>query len=423
MPRPSSLSRRRFGQLGLSGLVGAALGMRGARAEGAATRRFLFLFARGGWDFSYTFAHLADNPNIDTDPDAIQDEAHGIPYVWGEARESVDTFFQTWGDQACVINGLEVPSITHERCIRLAFTGTTSPDADDFASVLAARSSDALLLPHTVLSGPTFNSQFGSQVVRVGENGQLPALIDGSILESSDLPVALPDPEATEKIDAFLREQSAARAALGRRGQAGTIDQRFAEVFEQGSQLGSSLEGLELSSADPSTQAQTALDLFAAGHARCALVEHLGEWEQSWDTHASNQSQGAHFRVYFEVLNEIMAGLAERTGPGGGPLSEEVTVVCFSEMGRFPRFNGQRGKDHWTFTSAMLVGAGVQGGTVVGAFEEDLTGAPVDLASGDLSDTGEVMTAAHLGATLLTMGDVDPSEFFQASPVTGALAD
>lgn len=411
------LSRRDLARLGLAGLVGTGLGLRGARAEGAGTRRFLFLFAKGGWDFSYTYAPLGSNPNIDTHDENIEDEANGIPFVWSEQRPSVQEFFEVWGHQACVINGLEVPSITHDRCIRLIFTGGTTVDADDFASTLAARSDDGLLLPYTVLSGPTFNSRFGSAVVRVGENGQLPALIDGSILDQSDVPVVAPDRASSALVEAFLQEQAEARLSLGRGGQLGRIDARFAETLSQASSLQDRVSDLDLSSEDPTSQCLTALDLFEAGHSRCALVQHLGQWDQSWDTHASNAGQSAHFRLYFETLNAVLESLAERTAVGGGPLADEVTVVCISEMGRFPKLNSQAGKDHWTFTSAMLVGAGVRGGQVVGRFEDDLTGAPVDLSSGEVAESGEIMTSAHLGATLLAMGDVDPAEFLDEPPV------
>ena len=64
MPSRPLLTRRHFGQLGLAGLVGMGLHGRSARAGTSGSRRYLFLFARGGWDFSYTFAHLADNESF-----------------------------------------------------------------------------------------------------------------------------------------------------------------------------------------------------------------------------------------------------------------------------------------------------------------------------------------------------------------------
>jgi uncharacterized protein (DUF1501 family) len=47
-------------------------------------------------------------------------------------------------------------------------------------------------------------------------------------------------------------------------------------------------------------------------------------------------------------------------GHAGGLLSDEVVVVLISEMGRFPQRNTGGGNDHWTYTSAMLVGPGVR---------------------------------------------------------------
>jgi hypothetical protein len=97
-------------------------------------------------------------------------------------------------------------------------------------------------------------------------------------------------------------------------------------------------------------------------------------------------------------------------------------VVVLSEMGRHPQENLQAGKDHWTFTSAMLVGPGVAGGRVYGGFDDYAMGRPVDLASGQPHDGGEALTGAHLGATLLALGDVDPAPHTDgAGPVLGML--
>ena len=118
-----------------------------------------------------------------------------------------------------------------------------------------------------------------------------------------------------------------------------------------------------------------------------------------------------------------MGELAERPGSGGGALLDEVTVVVFSEMGRHPKLNTMNGRDHWTFTSAMLVGAGVRGGQVVGGFDEYAMGVPTDLASGAPSDAGETLLSSHFGATVLAAGGVDPAEYISdGAPVTAVLA-
>ena len=91
-------------------------------------------------------------------------------------------------------------------------------------------------------------------------------------------------------------------------------------------------------------------------------------------------------------------------------------------MGRHPQFNTWGGKDHWTFTSAMLIGAGVAGGQVVGALDGDALGQKVALASGEPSDSGVILSAEHLGATLLALGDLDPSDhIIDAAPIEAVL--
>jgi uncharacterized protein (DUF1501 family) len=96
-----------------------------------------------------------------------------------------------------------------------------------------------------------------------------------------------------------------------------------------------------------------------------------------------------------------------------------VVTVVISEMGRAPTINASGGKDHWTFTSAMLVGPQIAGGRVFGAYDEAYVGRPIDLASGEPTDNGTLLSTENLGATLLAMADVDPGEFAPVPAVYG----
>ena len=117
-----------------------------------------------------------------------------------------------------------------------------------------------------------------------------------------------------------------------------------------------------------------------------------------------------------------MASLDATLSPSGRPLSEEVTVVLFSEMGRDPRINGQMGKHHWTHTSAVLVGAGVSGGQVIGEFDQDVTSSPIDLISGGVDAAGTDLGPGNIGATLLALGDVDPGVYLgESEPILAAI--
>jgi hypothetical protein len=66
--------------------------------------------------------------------------------------------------------------------------------------------------------------------------------------------------------------------------------------------------------------------------------------------------------------------LADAPGETGGSLLDETLVLSLSEMGRAPVINGSGGKDHWPYTSALLVGGGLSGGRVLGGTDESQVG-------------------------------------------------
>ena len=199
------MNRRQFGTLSLASLAALAGPRKLWASPGLEERKFLVIYANGGWDYAYVFAPLFDNQWASVDEDSVQSEANGVTFVDAETRPSVRSFFENYGDQACIINGIEVRSITHQRCRRLAFTGSSSATSDDFASILAAHSQANLLLPHTVISGPAYTSRYTSQVVRVGQSQQLPVLLRGEHMEYSDKPIEGVDSSLENAVDSFVR--------------------------------------------------------------------------------------------------------------------------------------------------------------------------------------------------------------------------
>ena len=147
------------------------------------------------------------------------------------------------------------------------------------------------------------------------------------------------------------------------------------------------------------------------------MIRYKGWCAEGWDTHQGIELQSLNFADLFTYLDGILSDLAAREG-----LADRVTIVVFSEMGRAPQLNTWGGKDHWTFTSAMLIGAGIAGGQVIGRLDDDGIGLPVDLDSGEPSGSGAALSPDHLGATLLALADRDPGDVVGASdPITAAL--
>ena len=86
-----------------------------------------------------------------------------------------------------------------------------------------------------------------------------------------------------------------------------------------------------------------------------------------WDTHTNNFT-GLKSRVppVDQALPQLIMDLQDR-----GML--ETTLVCwFTDFGRTPKINSASGRDHWASTGfAVMAGAGVPGGLVLGATDAE----------------------------------------------------
>ncbi|MEO0605355.1 MAG: DUF1501 domain-containing protein, partial [Myxococcota bacterium] len=115
-------------------------------------------------------------------------------------------------------------------------------------------------------------------------------------------------------------------------------------------------------------QIPVAVEALEIGLSRCVTLSAGTDW----DSHDNNDpTQSANFERTFSGLARLLETL--RATPGttpGATLMEETVVVVMSEMGRTPRLNGFAGKDHWPYTSWMLVGDGITGDRVVGAYDD-----------------------------------------------------
>jgi uncharacterized protein (DUF1501 family) len=435
MTRPSPLSRpmsrRSLLQLSALGLAGGGLFLPSRVASaGGPERRFLFVLAKGGWDTTFVYTPSQHNPLINCEPDADVAEEGGVVFVDHASRPAVRTFFERWAPSTAVLNGIEVRSVTHDRCQRILMTGSSAAGHDDWAATIAARSTQDPLLPHLVVYGPAYTARYTDRVVRVGSNGQLRDLLDGTALTQSGVPTLATAADLDALVDARVRGRTAAWAAGAGRGHGTSVGNGYVRALDTLAQMGDIAGRVSLAPEDAgcardlAADAAAAFDCFSLGLSRCALIEDDGWCSTGWDTHSGNDMQATHYELLFGYLSRIMDDLATRSSVTGGALADEVTVVVMSEMGRHPQLNTTGGKDHWTYTSAMLLGAGVRGGQVIGEMNADFQGRPIDLDTGEPSEAGTGLVPSHLGATLLAMADIDPDEVIVdgAQPIHAVIA-
>jgi uncharacterized protein (DUF1501 family) len=395
-----------------------------SRAVAANQRKLVFVFAPGGWDVTRVLAPEFGNPNVSMEAQAELATKGGIRYTSHPGRPSVDLFFDNHHSRSVIFNGMMVRSIAHEICTMIAMTGTSSGVAPDWPAIVAAQDRLAYTLPHLVISGPSFPGDRGVAVARTGVAGQLEALVSGEVEDWSAVPVQHPDRIQESLIDRYLQRRAGARAASFRSG----TEQQLVESFRDSMDKVTALKGLrytmDFSASDLiEDQARVAVDALAGGVSRCVTISYAGSQGQGWDTHAQNDdSQSPLWEELFAGLLRLMVLLQETPGTQSASLADETLVVVLSEMGRTPLLNGLLGKDHWPYTSALLVGPNLTGDRVIGGFDPAFYGLPVDPGSGDTTDSGVVFSAEALGATLLSYAGVDPDEYVSGvQPISGVL--
>lgn len=418
------MTTRRELLFGTSALV-AAMGIPlPARAQQAGELKFIFVFNPGGWDPTRVFATAFDNPNVAMEADAEPATAGNIGYVEHAARPAVGSFVQAYHERMVVLNGLMVRSIAHEICTMIALTGTSDGTSPDWPAILGSRQRDTYTLPHLVLDGPSFPGDLGVAVARTGTNGQLAGLLSGRALDLSVQAVQPPNRPAESLVDRYLQRRAAARAEYGR----GTVDATLTAAYRDSLDKTVALKDLQYAidltgGAGLDDQVRVAVEALSLGVSRCVTIAHSGG-QLGWDTHTNNDAdQSPLWEGLFQGLGQLMALLDSTPGTSTATLAEETVVVVLSEMGRTPAINAFNGKDHWPYTSAMLLGAGLRGDRVIGGFDTSYYGDSVDPVTGDTTPSGQVLSAESLGATLLALADVDPDEYVAGvDPLLGILA-
>lgn len=87
----------------------------------------------------------------------------------------------------------------------------------------------------------------------------------------------------------------------------------------------------------------------------------------SWDSHRNSDDVKKHLLPTFDQACSALLEDLEQRG-----LLDDTLVIATGEMGRTPTANAQWGRDHWsTLFPAIIAGAGIPGGKVIGKSDKD----------------------------------------------------
>lgn len=135
------------------------------------------------------------------------------------------------------------------------------------------------------------------------------------------------------------------------------------------------------------------------------LANALDTHDNTW---ANDHSQ--RLESGFSALARLITDLEQSEAPGGGSMLSKTTIIAYSEFQRTPRINERNGRDHHLGNCALVAGAGIRPGVVIGASSDRGMGPElVNIQTGQADESGISLSPEHVLSTVLAAGGADAS--------------
>jgi hypothetical protein len=391
------MNRRHFLQGVGAACVASALP---ARAEVAAPY-LLLVYVPGGWDPTMVFDPKIGSAYVTQEAGWTKATGAGkVAFVDHPDRPAVKTFFQTYGKNAAIVNGVNCGSMDRAAAIRYTFgaipKGKHRPV--DWLTYYTMNTNPVIAMPHAVIDAPYMPGEYTAGVVR---------LTTKSIEEHANpIPNAATLGATGETALAAFRKN--AYAKFYQAAKADSLDSEklvaLRNAYAREPLVTSAVAEIDSQLGAPGTESpfvrhgKMAIELFASGRSQAVTLQ-AGR-DDLWET-----SQGDHFAIQSANYQELFAGLtdilqyAQQRG-----VVQKLTMIVMSERGRAPVMTANGGKGPWAFSSVLLWGAGIAS-TVVGATDPALRGQriepifgsePQGKSAGVLLEMGNIMAAYFL---------------------------
>ncbi len=385
-------------------------GRRGIGAEAHTGTFFLLFNAGGGWDpTSFCDPKGSNGPN---DPNPMNHYEKSMIGQAGNLRFPMEfpdpnnpevgigtgvipAFFEEHYQDLLVINGVDMQTNGHDQGSRNLWSGRLSEGFPSLGAYLAGTYNSTLPMSFLAFGGYSFTAGVAPQS-RASNIGALQTLAYPARDNFDDPESTYLSSRALELIDEaqWHRDQ----AIINGQGLP-KIKHSMTTLFESRSgsnELKRLQEFLpaddELSDNATERQVQVALAAYRAGISVAANISTGG-----FDTH------GNHDASQIPALENIIGamGFARNEAKRMG-IADKVMLMAGSDFGRTPGYNDGNGKDHWSVSSVMMMGAGVQGNRVIGETTEGhrAYGVNTDLSVDRREDAPVKILPAHIHSAM-----------------------
>ena len=334
---------------------------------------YIVFNAAGGWDTTYLMdpKGVGGINRLYSENDILTEGGHRYAPTekTREGGVSNESFFQEFGKELLVFNGLDYSVNNHAPCSRYMATGKLDSLAyPTFAALVAACRGQSCPLSFLTFG----NYSATGNLVAMSRVPYLPSLKRIANADSMDGNVNSPyhDDFALARI-----EQAIDQRRRERKLQSLLPRQERAESMLYAAQVNSQALARvtphipdQLPKQRLAQQAEIALTSFKAGVCVSANLT-IGQF----DSHANNDRD--QMRLIPELLEGITYVLHRAEDLG---IRDKLVVIAQSEMGRTPDYNKGDGKDHWSIGSMMFIGPGIVGDRTLGKTDEKQFALPFD---------------------------------------------
>lgn len=359
--------------------------------------------ASGGWDPT-SFCDPKGRENEEQE-DALNNYFAGDIQTAGNIRYAPvannEFFFEKYYRQLLVINGIDTETNGHDSGNRHTWSGRLAEGHPSFSALVAA--SIAPEKPMAFVSNGGYDYTAGLVgATRVGDPNRLLSLAWPNRSDPANEESNYHTEATWERIN---RAQQERLEDLRQNHHHPHIENTMGLLYTARAgdnelrRLSDFLPEIDNSSA-LRRQAQIAIAAYRAGICVSANLSMGG-----FDTH------GNHDANHFARLEELFDGVdflmeeAERQG-----VADKVVVAMGSDFGRTPGYNENNGKDHWSITSMMFMGAGIPGNAVIGSTDAGHRPHLVNPSTGEVDSGGIRIKPEHVHRAMRRLAGIDESE-------------
>ena len=388
-------------------LGACTLSLSGKALSQSSDRFWVFVSAGGGWDVTNQWDPkgsdvFSTKGRVNNYPSTDIRQVGNIRYApvpeHVESSDMLHTFTQKHHQRMMVINGVDQVTNSHSVGSRLSTSGSTGQGIPVFCAMAAApfASSQSMAFIHQGGNGQTAGLLAKSKVLKKSDYDRLANSTRFLDSEQATTTVAQSKRDLLQRLTASTPGDKSVKAMNDlqtARNSSGALNDLLNRIPG------------ELNASTEKAAAEISAAAFASGAATSSSLRIGG-----FDTHSDNDQRQF---TQMDKLLTLVDHLWEQLEFQG--VAQNTTIVMCSDIGRKPYYDNNSekvdaGKGHWSISSMVLMGAGIQGNTVVGGTDDNLKPIKVNPQSLQPDEDGIHITSSSVHDALRRLAGITGSE-------------